>query len=194
MATAQPGTGLSAPGAGEQPPKAALAPGDAGFTPTWETQKHARTYLLGIPAPRGQIVDRNGEPLAQTRVSYNLAMSFPTPLNFSDQEVIRFAQQQVMRARSITGRPISLTQEQVLKHYKNRGIVPMQIAQDLKPPELEAFHHDHSEYLTLFPVYQRFYPNGPLAAHIVGYTGHEGRLRDGPIENNELLWPNAEGE
>ena len=31
--------------------------------PTWETQKQARTYLLHIPAPRGQITDRNGAPL-----------------------------------------------------------------------------------------------------------------------------------
>src|SRR5687767_2279534 len=55
-------------------------PADAGFTPSWETQKQARTYLLGIPAPRGQIVDRHGNPLAQTRVSHNLAIAFPTPL------------------------------------------------------------------------------------------------------------------
>jgi hypothetical protein len=54
-------------------------PTDTGFAPTWETQKHARTYVLGIPAPRGQIVDRNGQPLAQTRVSYNLGITFPTP-------------------------------------------------------------------------------------------------------------------
>ena len=33
--------------------------------PTWETQKQARTYLLRIPAPRGQITDRNGKPLAK---------------------------------------------------------------------------------------------------------------------------------
>src|SRR4051812_1242006 len=49
-------------------PRATPGTGEAQFQPTWETQKHARTYLLSIPAPRGQIVDRNGEPLAQTRV------------------------------------------------------------------------------------------------------------------------------
>ena len=45
--------------------------------PTWETQKKARTFVLGIPAPRGQITDRFGKPMAQTRLSYNLAISFP---------------------------------------------------------------------------------------------------------------------
>ena len=48
--------------------------------PTWETQKQARTYLLNVPAPRGQITDRHGAPLAQTRVAFNLGLSFPTPL------------------------------------------------------------------------------------------------------------------
>src|ERR1700749_943315 len=68
------------------PPKA------NGFTPTWDTQKGARTHGLNIPAPRGQIVDRNGQPLAQTRVSYNLAINFPTPLTFTDAEVLRYAE------------------------------------------------------------------------------------------------------
>jgi hypothetical protein len=49
------------------------------IVPTFETQKLARTYVLDIPAPRGLITDRNGLPLAQNRLSYNLAISFPTP-------------------------------------------------------------------------------------------------------------------
>src|SRR4051812_29037970 len=70
--------------------KPGTAPSTGGLAPTWDTQKHARTYVLNIPAPRGQIVDRNGSPLAQTRVSYNLAIIFPTPTTFSDAEVMRF--------------------------------------------------------------------------------------------------------
>ncbi len=179
---------------GPTAPRAATAPADTGFTPTWETQKHARTYLLGIPAPRGQIVDRNGEPLAHTRVSYNLGIAFPTPLVFSDEEVLRFAQNEVLKARAITGRPISLSREQVLEHYKNRGVVPLVIDQDLKPNELEAYQRETQQNLTLQPVYQRFYPNGSLAAHILGYAIRPTRMARGPIENNELLWPNAEGK
>ena len=56
---------------------------DEEIVPTFETQKLARTYILDIPAPRGQITDRNGAPLAQNRLSYNLAISFPTPLDFN---------------------------------------------------------------------------------------------------------------
>src|SRR5437588_11858777 len=38
---------------------------DQEIVPTFETQKLARTYILDIPAPRGQITDRNGAPLAE---------------------------------------------------------------------------------------------------------------------------------
>jgi penicillin-binding protein 2 len=176
-----------------EPPTVPAAPGDVGFAPTWETQKHARTYLLSIPAPRGQIVDRNGEPLAQTRVSHNLAVVFPTPLGFSDPEVIAFVRRQAQTASTLLGRTLTINGDQALKHYKNRGVLPFVIAQDLKPGELEAFHRQKPANLTIQPIYLRFYPNGSLAGHIIGYAGRGGKTPDGPIENNELLWPNAEG-
>src|SRR6188768_429623 len=78
--------------------KSKPASGPGGLAPTWDTQKHARTYVLNIPAPRGQIVDRNGSPLAQTRVSYNLGIVFPTPTTFSDAEVMRYAEPQILLA------------------------------------------------------------------------------------------------
>ena len=169
------------------------APVAAAPAPSWDTQKHARTYVLAIPGPRGQIVDRQGHPLAQTRVSQNLGLSFPTPLTMSDAEILAFAERQVLIARSVVGRPITVTREQVLKHYKNRGVVPLMIAQDLKPPELENFHRMKPEHLTLQAVYQRYYANGQLAGHIIGYAGRAGRMPDGPMQNNELLWPDAVG-
>ena len=173
--------------------KPAPVPADTGFAPTWETQKAARTYLLGIPAPRGQIVDRNGEPLAQTRTSFNLGIQFPTPLRFSEREVLLFAQRQVQAAQALIGRPIALSEELVLKHYKNRGVIPFVIAQDLKPHEVAALKKASPASLVFQPTYQRYYPNGPLAGHIVGYAGRTGRTADGPIQNNELLWPGSEG-
>lgn len=168
-------------------------PAESTFTPTWETQKNARTHLLSIPAPRGQIVDRHGNPLAQTRVSQNLAIAFPTPLKFNDREVLRFVSEQVALARSLTGRTIIVKSEQILKHYKNRGVLPLPIVQDLKPAELEKVEAAKAAHLVLQPVYQRFYPNGSMAGHVIGYAGREGNVLDGPITNNETLWPNAKG-
>lgn len=72
---------LPCAGAAQEP---AATPFEETIQPTWETQKHARTYLLDIPAPRGQITDRPGTPLAQNKLSYHLEIDFPTPLVFSD--------------------------------------------------------------------------------------------------------------
>ena len=81
------------------PPRIRRGRAPASLAPSWETQKHARTFVLQIPAPRGQITDRNGKPLAQTRISYNLAINFPTPLNWATPQVLGFAHEQMqMRA------------------------------------------------------------------------------------------------
>src|SRR5437660_12703803 len=73
---------------------ASPTPPEETVIPTFETQKLARTYILDVPAPRGQITDRNGMPLAQNRLSYNLAINFPTPLESSDAETPDFAHRQ----------------------------------------------------------------------------------------------------
>src|SRR5437870_9287957 len=91
----------AAPSAEASPP--AL---DEEIVPTFETQKLARTYILDIPAPRGQITDRNGAPLAQNQLSYNLAITFPTPLEFNDTEALDFAHRQIAVATTWIGRQI----------------------------------------------------------------------------------------
>lgn len=161
--------------------------------PTWETQKQARTFVLGIPAPRGQITDRNGKPLAQTRLSYNLAIAFPTPLDWPDNRIITFARQQITLANGLLKRDISLTDEAILNHYKNRGVLPLDLVEDLTPQELGIVQRGLTPDLILRQTYVRFYPNGPLAGHIIGYTGREAPLSTRPIENNDLIFSDSEG-
>jgi len=161
--------------------------------PTWETQNKARTFSLLIPAPRGQITDRNGQPLAQSRVSYNLAISFPTPLDWPDSKIISFARQQMALASSLINRDIRLTDSAILNHYKNRGVLPLDFATDLLPRELSAVQRSMPPNQVLRQTYVRFYPNGPLAAHIIGYTGYEAPLSARPIENNDLIFSESEG-
>lgn len=161
--------------------------------PTWETQNKARTFSLLIPAPRGQITDRNGQPLAQSRVSYNLAISFPTPLDWPDSKILSFARQQMAMASGLINRDMRLSDAVILNHYKNRGVLPLDIATDLLPRELSAVQRSMPPSQVLRQTYVRFYPNGPLAAHIIGYTGYEAPLSARPIENNDLIFSESEG-
>ena len=161
--------------------------------PTWETQKKARTFVLGIPAPRGQITDRNGKPFAQTRLSYNLAISFPAPLDWQDSKILAFATQQITLASGLLKKQISVSDEAILNHYKNRGILPLDIAEDLSPQELGVVQRGVTPNLILRQTYVRFYPNGPLAGHVIGYTGREAPLSVRPVENNDLIFSDSQG-
>src|SRR5882762_9312906 len=161
--------------------------------PTFETQKLARTYILDIPAPRGQITDRTGLPLAQSKVNYNLAISFPTPLDFTDTKAVAFAREKIDKAAKLIGRSIKISDDAILRHYHNRGILPLEIAQNLNKSEYETVKDRAKDFLVVRPIYVRTYPNGKAAGQIVGYTGKTGRNLDGIIDNHEKLWPETEG-
>src|SRR5207253_10689890 len=109
-------------------PSASPATEEETIIPTFETQKLARTYILDVPAPRGQITDRNGVPLAQNRLSYNLVITFPTPLNFSDAQALGYTREKIDEAGKLIGRRFRISDEAILRHYRNRGIMPIELA------------------------------------------------------------------
>ncbi len=173
--------------------RAGGSPFEETIKPTFETQKQARTYLLDIPAPRGQITDRNGLPLAQNKLSYNLTIDFPTPLDFSDARVLAFAHERIARAERLLGRPLKIADASILRHYHNRGFLPFEIAQNLSEAEQNELKSGIADGLSLKPIYLRIYPNGSVAGQIIGYTGRTSRNAEGIIQNGQVLWPETEG-
>ena len=163
------------------------------LTPSWETQRQAATYALSIPAPRGQITDRNGIPLAQTRVNYNLSVVFPTPFDFTDRQVIEFVNRAVASARGLTSRSVEYSEDAAVQHYRNRGAIPFDIANDLSNEEVTKAQGKVPPGLTLRAIYVRIYPQGSLAGQVVGYTGRTSRESTRILQNNEPLWPESEG-
>jgi penicillin-binding protein 2 len=174
-------------------PSATQTTDEETIAPTFETQKLARTYILDVPAPRGQITDRNGEPLAQNKLSYNLAINFPTPLDFSDTQALSFAREKIDRTARLIGRKIKISDDAILRHYHNRGIMPMEIVQNLSELEYEQIKNNPPPGVIVRPIYVRAYPNGKVAGQIIGYTGKTGRNPDGIVDNHETLWPETEG-
>ena len=174
-------------------PDSASSPLEETIQPTWETQRQARTYVLDVPAPRGQITDRNGLPLAQNKLSYNLTIVFPTPLEFSDPEALAYAAQRIRSAEKKLKRSLDISTAAILRHYHNRGFLPFEIAQNLNDAERRALTENPVQGLSLKPIYVRVYPHKNLAGQIIGYTGRTGRNLDGIIENGQALWPETEG-
>src|SRR5437762_8664507 len=174
-------------------PSASPMPEEETIIPTFETQKLARTYILDVPAPRGQITDRNGAPLAQNRLTYNLVINFPTPLDFSDAQAVSFARQKIDKAGELIGRKLRISDETILRHYRNRGIMPLEIAQNLNEAEYKEIKDNLPPDTIVRPIYARVYPSGKLAGQVIGYTGKTGRNPDGIVDNHETLWPETEG-
>lgn len=174
-------------------PSVTPIPEEETIIPTFETQKLARTYILDIPAPRGQITDRHGVPLAQNKLSYNLAINFPTPLDFSDAQALSFTHEKIDKVEKLIGRSLKISDEAILRHYRNRGIMPFEIAQNLTQSEYDEVKDRLPAATVVRPIYVRIYPNGKLAGQIVGYSGKTGRNLDGIIDNHETLWPETEG-
>ncbi len=177
----------------QENPETSATPFEETIVPTYETQKLARAYVLDIPAPRGQIVDRNGVPLAQNKLNYNLAIIYPTPLDFSDAQVLAFAHEKIVAAEKPLGRSLKISDELILRHYHNRGILPFEIAQNLSDEAHEQLQKKLPVGMLLRPIYVRVYPKGKMAGHLIGFTGKTGRNPDGLIDNHEVLWPETEG-
>jgi penicillin-binding protein 2 len=88
---------------------------------------------------------------------------------------------------------VKISDDAIIRHYHNRGILPLEIAQNLSQSEYEAVKDRAKDFLIVRPIYVRVYPNGKVAGAIVGYTGKTGRNLDGIIDNHETLWPETEG-
>src|SRR5260370_21620163 len=168
-------------------PSAIPAAEEETIIPTFETQKLARTYILDVPAPRGQITDRNGVPFAQNKLSYNLAINFPTPLDFSDARVLSFVREKIDKAGKLIRRTLRISDEAILRHYRNRGIMPLEVSQNLSQSEYEEVKDNLPSGMIIRPIYDRQYPNGKLAGQIVGYTGKTGRNPDRSLDKHETL-------
>src|SRR4029079_6606258 len=87
----------------------------------YKTEKEARAMTLSIPAPRGQIVDRNGISLAQSRVAQYLALNFPyLGPKATDAQILAYAHDRIGQANSILRKNWGFPDERLLTHYKNR--------------------------------------------------------------------------
>ncbi len=157
------------------------------------TRKDARAITLKIPAPRGQIVDREGEPLAQNRVAYQVALQFKQFENADRDFVINWARTRLDALQTLIKGQVTKTDEELYDHYRNRRWLPLLVTGQIGEKEARDIESRLSSGLVLHPIYSRFYPNGELAAHIVGYSGSVGKLPTGPINFNEPLWEESEG-
>jgi penicillin-binding protein 2 len=168
----------------------------------WQTQKEARALTLSIPAPRGQIVDRNGIPFAQSRVVQYLALSFPfLGAKAEDAQILAFAHDAISRANRTLGQKWNVSDERLLQHYKNRRWLPLVFSTtDGLNDEITEAQQERLQPLlktgaglVLQAAYLRYYPKGACAPHVIGYTGRTRPLPLGPVDDGQPIFEETDG-
>jgi penicillin-binding protein 2 len=138
-----------------------------------------RIRQIALDAPRGRILDRNGQPLVSNRATLGVMVA---PAAKSDTDML-------YRLSVVLDMPL----EDVVKRVESTreaALEPRLVAYDV-PMSVVAFLAEHeSEFpgveVSVVPV--REYPNGMLGAHVLGYTGEisEEGLKSPDMEGYEL--------
>jgi penicillin-binding protein 2 len=156
-------------------------------------RRDARTITQRIPAPRGMITDRFGEPLAQNIVAYQVALQYRQFESADRDFVIDWARPKIEALQALVKNVTPFTDDELYDHYRHRRWLPLLLTGQLGEKEARDMQNKLPSGLVLHPVYRRHYPHADLAAHIIGYTGMVGKLPTGPINQLEPLWEESEG-
>jgi len=153
----------------------------------------ARTTTLSVPAPRGQITDRHGEPFAQTKVVWYPALKYGQFENADRAYVIEWARKRIAQANEIFKINWQVNDEALWQHYRHRRWLAMPVTHVVETARKAELEGGLMKGLIMHPVYLRHYPQGECAAHIIGYTGSAGKLEKGPINYGDPIFERAEG-
>jgi penicillin-binding protein 2 len=184
-----------------------------------------------MPAIRGQILDRDGRPIAENRPCYNIDL-YLEDLSRSNQAVYaylltaekkqlarRMATEETRLGRKLTTQEkkqsqfaltlplkeqlqqvarwwvssnavadlsarlqvnIPLDEKEFEKRYDKARALPLPILANLDPSQVARFEEQsiHTPGLEMDVQSLRYYPNGPAAAHLLGFLSHDSKSSD----------------
>ena len=124
-----------------------------------------RTRIVPKPPVRGSILDRKGKILATNRLSYS-AYLWPKA-----QKQKNWAKNRNIIAQILEIDPADLQKRVETAGYNYPSLIP--IARNLTPAQITALEEYRSQikWVEIDVGKEREYPQGKLAAHIIGYTG-----------------------
>ena len=126
-----------------------------------------RVREFKIQAPRGQILDRHGEVLVDNRSALSLQVR---PDKLPPQTAER--NRELRRLADAAGMKVEEIRKEIRTQTEVAPASPVTLRRDVKP-DLVYHLREHQEKfpgVTAEEVYVREYPDGTLAAHILGYV------------------------
>lgn len=125
--------------------------------------------LVSTPAFRGMIVDRNGSPLAVSTRVYSIWMN-PQEFAPSTKEAKALAGMLAISSNQIYTLIEKNKKSKKEFVYLKRGQPPA-MAEEIKALHLRGLHTQEE--------YRRFYPEGEVVAHVIGFTNIDDRGQEG---------------
>ena len=135
-----------------------------------------RLRMIRFAAPRGEIFDRNGVPLAVNTTTFCI-MGYPLDLN-TPEKLDRLSK--ILKRHGIPMDTDYL--EKVIKQQRSAPYRVMRIVPNLTMTQMAELVADYDFPRELFPmsVWRRTYPAGSTVANVLGYVGEisEQELKD----------------
>ena len=128
---------------------------------------------IELPAHRGRIVDRAGEPLAISTPVKSI-WAFSGRVDATPEQLAQLA-----RALETTPKALSKKLDEASDFVFLAKQVPPEVAERVAALKIKGVH-DQNEY-------RRFYPTGEMVSHIVGFTGDHDVGQEG-IELTQQEW------
>ena len=136
-----------------------------------------RLRPIPLPAPRGIIYDRHGQVIAENLPAYSVSITAP------NVDSLRAALAQLAPTLQMTQNDISLA----IRRYRRAPTRPTVILPDASIDIVSVLEEHRLDYprLIIQSVPKRYYPDGPVVASFVGYTGEisESELNDPKYAN-----------
>lgn len=123
------------------------------------------TQMVTEPAPRGRILDRDGDVLVDNRASNVVAVD-RSKLKKDDRPDV------LARLSDVLEIPVDVLERRLDDQRVNR-YVPVPVAEDVPEPRMTQIMERPDDFPAVVAkrVAVRTYPHGALAAHILGYVG-----------------------
>ena len=129
-----------------------------------------------VPGPRGRILDRNGVCLAENRASYCIAYYVEELRKRGRwQNTIDAVDADIDRLAAVLGIPRAISKEAVANHVRQSLPMPLLAWRDVEQETLARWAETVEDFpaVDVFVQPERFYPQGLLAAHVLGYVGRD---------------------
>ena len=123
--------------------------------------------------PRGRILARDGTVLADNRASVSIAVNPEGFQRRSWNDTVLAISNAVDEVSAVVALPVSLTTNVIARHVRQKLARPLVVWRDVGDEAIARFAEHASEFpgFTCIETEERVYPEGRLAAHVIGFVG-----------------------